>query len=63
MLAGWPSVPLLALEHRHADSSSALVVIFAGIGSIPVGPLLIATIIPGIVVALSLTFFIVLAAK
>jgi tripartite ATP-independent transporter DctM subunit len=42
---------------------SALIVIFAGIASMPVGKLLIASIIPGIVMALCLTAFIVTVAK
>ena len=42
---------------------SALMVIFAGIASMPVGPLLIGGIIPGIVIALFLSLFIIVAAK
>ncbi len=42
---------------------STLIVIFAGIASMPVGKLLIASIIPGIVMALCLTAFIVTVAK
>ena len=42
---------------------SALMVIFAGIASMPVGPLLIAGIIPGILIAVFLCIFIIIAAK
>jgi tripartite ATP-independent transporter DctM subunit len=42
---------------------SALMVIFAGIATMPVGPLLIGGIIPGLVIAFLLSLFIIVAAK